>query len=303
MTVGPHRVAGAPITWGVCEVPGWGHQMEPHRVLAEMRQLGLSATEAGPDGFLPNDPGEARALLDRHGMRLAAGFVPVVLHDERRWAEQRRAVAERVGALSRAGADTAVIAASTGDEAYEGSRKLDAGGWDRLARSLTELGEDAERAGVSLTVHPHYGTVIESPEQIERFLDASDVPLCLDTGHVMVGGGDPVQLTRQAAGRIEHVHLKDVDAELASRVRAGEISYHQATASGLYRVLGEGDVDIAAIVQALDGEGFEGWWVLEHDVVLSEEPPAEGGPRRDARASLHHLESVAAAVRAGEPHR
>src|ERR687895_2504225 len=75
------RVAGAPISWGVCEVPGWGHQLAPDRVLAEMRQLGLAATEFGPDGFLPADPDHRAALLESYDLRAVGGFVPVVLHD------------------------------------------------------------------------------------------------------------------------------------------------------------------------------------------------------------------------------
>ena len=75
------RVAGAPISWGVCEVPDWGYQMEPERVLSEAAALGLAAVEAGPDGFLPSEPEEMARLLSGHGLELVGGFVPVVLHD------------------------------------------------------------------------------------------------------------------------------------------------------------------------------------------------------------------------------
>src|SRR5215475_9822630 len=74
------RLAAAPISWGVCEVPGWGLQLEPDRVLAEMHELGVAATEAGPDGYL-GSVSEARATLARHGLELVGGFLPVVLHD------------------------------------------------------------------------------------------------------------------------------------------------------------------------------------------------------------------------------
>ena len=74
------RIAGAPISWGVCEAPGWGHQMDPERVLGEVAELGLPAVEAGPDGFLPREPAEALRLLSEHGVRLVGGFVPVVVH-------------------------------------------------------------------------------------------------------------------------------------------------------------------------------------------------------------------------------
>jgi inosose dehydratase len=290
------RLAAAPITWGVCEVPGWGHQMTPQRVLAEMTYLGFAATEAGPDGFLPDDPDQVRADLDEHRLQLAAGFVPVVLHDARRWDDERQRASQRIETLGRAGAEVAVAAAATGTDGYEERPELDESEWARLFDAVAELEEIAGRVGMSLTVHPHCGTVIETPDQIERFLEASDAPICLDTGHSIVGGGDPVELARMVPERIRHVHLKDVDLEVAARVRMGEISYHQATADGLYRVLGKGDLDVAAILEVLHQTGFEGWLVLEHDIVLAEEPPTGAGPRQDAEASLRHLESVVTTV-------
>jgi inosose dehydratase len=277
-------------------VPGWGHQMTPQRVLAEMTYLGFAATEAGPDGFLPDDPDQVRAHLDEHRLQLAAGFVPVVLHDARRWDDERQRASQRIETLGRAGAEVAVAAAATGTDGYEERPELDESEWARLFDAVAELEEIAGRVGMSLTVHPHCGTVIETPDQIERFLEASDAPICLDTGHSIVGGGDPVELARMVPERIRHVHLKDVDLEVAARVRMGEISYHQATADGLYRVLGKGDLDVAAILEVLHQTGFEGWLVLEHDIVLAEEPPTGAGPRQDAEASLRHLESVVTTV-------
>ncbi len=291
MKGGPIRVATAPITWGVCEVPEWGHQLSPDRVLREMHELGITATEAGPDGFLPGDPEETRALLNRYGLRLVAGFVPVVLHDPDRWSDQRRAAGTRIRALAEAGADVAVVAASTGQDDYEETGGLDDAGWIALGRSVDELVEVATEAGVSLTVHPHYGTMVETPQQVERLLEVTDAPVCLDTGHLLVGGGDPVELARSE--RVRHVHLKDVDAGMADRVREGDMSYHTAVASGLFTSLGEGDVDVGAIIDALDETNFEGWYVLEQDIVLSAEPPEGGGPRHEAEAGLRYLESVA----------
>lgn len=293
--MGSAKVAGAPITWGVCEVPEWGYQLDVDRVLREMAELGITATEAGPDGFLPAELDRCRQILGQKDLTLAAGFIPVVLHRADTWAEERAQASERIRFLAEAGADVAVIAASTGEEGYEGTRSLDEGDWDRLSHNLGELEQVAAGAGVILTVHPHYGTVIESPDQIDRFLQTSPAAVCLDTGHVMVGGGDPVDLTRKIAPRILHVHLKDVDASMAGRVSRGELSYHAAVAQGLYRPLGEGDVDIVAILAALDEAGFEGWLVLEQDTVLTDEPPAKGGPRVQAEVSLRYLEEVAAA--------
>jgi hypothetical protein len=127
------RIAGAPISWGVSEVPGWGHQMRRERVLAEMRDLGLVATEAGPDGFLPEEPGELRELLAAYGMTLASGFTPLVLHGE--WRAQLEAVARRFRA---GGAEVIVLAASTGSDGYDARPELSDSDWARVLRALDE---------------------------------------------------------------------------------------------------------------------------------------------------------------------
>lgn len=288
------RIAGAPITWGVCEASGWGHQMRPERVLAEMVDLGFAATEAGPNGFLGDDPAAIRSLLDRMGMELAAGFVPAILHEH----GGSREAAARIRWLAEAGADVAVLAAATGVEGYERSGELDAGGWERLAGNLDTLQEVSDTAEIRLTFHPHYGTLVETPDQIERLTRTSGVALCLDTGHVMAGGGDPTEFARTHGSRIGHVHLKDVDSATAARVRSGELGYHAAVAAGMYRPIGEGDVDIPAVLAALDQSDFEGWIVLEQDVVLGDEPPDGEGPRQSAGASLRRLEEQIAGLTA-----
>ncbi len=125
-----------------------------------------------------------------------------------------------------------------------------------------------------------------------RVLNGSQVPLCLDTGHLLIGGTDPVELTRDFADRIAHVHVKDVTKALADRVRSGEISYTDAVRQGIYVPLGTGDVDFAAIVADLDRVGYDGWYVLEQDTILGAEPSEGGGPRQDVAASLAYLRSL-----------
>jgi len=290
-----HRIVAAPISWGVCEVPGWGYQLEPDRVLGEMRDLGLTATELGPDGYLPLDPGAARDLLGRYGLRLVGGFVPAVLHRPDR-AAALAGVERAAERLAAGGSTTMVLAADTDTEGYDQQAELDDTEWANLLDGLDEVGRVCRRAGLELTLHPHVGTVIERPAEVERILDDTDVALCLDTGHLLIGGTDPVALARAAPGRIRHVHLKDVDAGLAQRVASGERTYTDAVREGLYRPLGEGDIDMAAIVGALEGAGYTGWYVLEQDTILTEEPRGQG-PVADVWASADHLRSVLRGVR------
>jgi inosose dehydratase len=282
------RVAGAPITWGICEVPGWGHQMSAERVLSEMRALGLRATELGPDGFLPR--GSEREVLKAHGLALVAGFVPAILHEPSSLERELMKVEAAADGIAALGGTVLVLAASSGAEGYEHSGRLDAAGWAALARGIDRAVASADGRGLRVAVHPHHGTVVERPEDVERLLAVSSVGLCLDTGHVMVGGGDPVALARAAGSRVVHVHLKDVDATLAERVTAGDLAYHAAVGAGLYRPLGDGDVDVRAVLRIVE-ESTEGVrYVLEHDEVLDREPEPGSGPILHARRSLTFLE-------------
>jgi inosose dehydratase len=284
------RVAAAPISWGVCEVPGWGAILPPRRVLAGIRGCGLRATELGPPGWLPTEPAALRRELD--GLRLVAGFVAMALHHGAGTA--RAAAAATVTALAGAGASHLVLAAATGADGYDRRPTLDGGGWRALLDGAGAVGELAAEHGLRAVLHPHVGTLVEAPHEIEAFLADSEWGLCLDTGHVLVGGGDPVELAAQHPDRVHHVHLKDVDASVAAGVRAGRYGYAEAVDRGLYRPLGTGDVDVAAIVTVLERAGYRGWYVLEQDVRLrNADEAAAGAADRAVAASLRHLSEIA----------
>jgi inosose dehydratase len=140
-------------------------------------------------------------------------------------------------------------------------------------------------------LHPHVGTLVEGPDEVRQVLENSSVPLCLDTGHLLIGGTDPLELAAEVPRRIVHVHLKDVDSEMAASVRAGS-SYTQAVAAGMYKPLGQGDVGIAGILASLEGAGYGGYYVMEQDTILGAEPPAGSGPVDDVRASLAFLRAA-----------
>ncbi|MHB1988219.1 MAG: TIM barrel protein [Acidimicrobiales bacterium] len=287
------KVAGAPISWGVCEVPEWGYQMEPDRVLGEMRGLGLHATEAGPQGFLPDEPAVLFDYLANQAMTLVGGFTPLVLHHGTGWRDELEAAVQR---FARCGAEVLVLASATGSEDYDTRRALSTTEWTSLLSALDLAVAIASDAGLRAVLHPHVGTVVQRPDEIERVLAGTSVPLCLDTGHIMAGGGDPAALARAAADRITHVHLKDVDAEIAQRVADGGLAYSTAVRNGLYCPLGDGDVNVQGIVSSLDQAGYDGWYVLEQDVMLDAAPKADVGPRLAVEQSLGYLRGVLAAV-------
>ena len=288
------RIAGAPITWGVCEVPGWGLQLEPDLVLQEIASAGLTATELGPRGFLATEPAATRAQLASHGLTLVAGFVPAVLHRASRLDEQLLLVEESARPLAGAGAEILVLAAETGSVGYESSLALNDDEWETFRRGVAAVEQIGTRHGLIVALHPHYGTLIESDAQVRRLLETTSVPLCLDTGHLLVGGSDPFQIAKLAAERIAHVHLKDVDASMARRVRAGEIGYRDAVRDGLYRPLGEGSAEIESIVRLLSDSGYAGWYVIEQDLVIGTQVDA-AGPLENATRSVRFLQRVAAA--------
>ena len=283
------RIAGAPISWGVSEVPGWGYQLEPDRVLREMREVGLGATELGPDGFLPSQPEALARVLDEHRLRAVGGFTPLLLHVPGH--DPVPEVERLLEGYEAAGAGTLVVSAVSGLEGYDTRPELDEDGWRVLLANLDRLGEVAARHGVTAVLHPHVGTMVENGQEVWRVLEGSSVQLCLDTGHLLIGGTDPVELTRQAPERIAHLHLKDVDEGIAAQVRSGRLSYSEAVGQGMYRPLGSGDVDVAAIVGYLRERGYDGWYTLEQDTILSGAPEGEG-PVADVRASAEHLRSV-----------
>ncbi len=284
------RVAGAPVSWGVIEVPGWGYQMPAERVLREAASLGLAATEAGPEGLLPRDPDEVSELLAGHGMSLVGGFVPAVLHEPRVREEQLALVERRAKFFAAAGADVVVLAASAGTEDYGKVFETEETAWRTLFESLKAVEEICARQGIAVSLHHHYGTVIERDDQVVRFLEGAEMGLCLDTGHLVIGGSDPVEMAKLAGSRVNHVHLKDVDTVLAARLAGRELGFKEAAQKGAFRPLGEGDVDVGRLLEVLEGEGYSGWYVLEQDTVVEDEPKEGEGPVRDVGKSLAFVE-------------
>jgi inosose dehydratase len=206
-----------------------------------------------------------------------------------------RKLADRAAAqLAAAGAEV-FVAAAVADQAWSPPPALDDDGWKRTGAHLREVADEvADGHGLELVLHPHVGTLVQTAADVERALAHSDVPWCLDTGHLLIGGVDPANFVREHADRIGHVHLKDVNARLAERVRSGQLSLVQATQNGLFQPLGEGDARIDEVVRLLDDAGYERWLVLEQDLAITgSEPPVDGGPALDVRKSIEFLSTRA----------
>jgi len=287
------RIAGAPISWGVCEVPGWGHQMGPDRVLTEMAALGLEAMEFGPLGFLPEDAQGRKATLAKHNMSAVGGFFPIVLHDP--GFDPLPSIEKELDAYVAADAEVLVLAAETGLDGYDAPRPgMQEENWQTMATNLTRISDYAASKGITAVIHPHAGTMVETKADVDEVLARTSMPFCLDTGHMWIGGTDPVAFAKDHGDRVGHVHFKDVRLDIAQRVRDGELSYYDAVTQGLYTPLGQGDVDVKDITSTLISQGYTGWFVLEQDNVMRQEPDSGGGPMVDAKASVEFLRAVAA---------
>ena len=288
------RVAGAPISWGVSEVPGWGHQMKPGRVLAEMQSLGIRASELGPDGYFAlHQPTADR--IEETGFSIMAGFIPAPLSDDAGALDGDHDLEEFEAACVRlrgTGADMVVIAIVSVAEGYEVRPQLEGAALERLPGHLAALAATAERHGLRPVIHPHFGTYVESLRDARLVLENSDLGICLDTGHLALAGDDPVKLAVLAADRVQHVHLKDVDAQLAARVRDGDVAYHEAVRRGLYPPLGLGAADVSDVISVLESAGYDGWYVIEQDVVVEGDPAAGHGPVEGQRESLNFLAAI-----------
>ena len=292
------RVATAPISWGVCEVPGWGYQLPADRVLTEMAEAGFTHTELGALGYLPTEPAELRSTLDRYGLSLLGGFVPLVLHDPSRAAQTSAAARRWATLISGGGGQFFVTCAVSRTDDWRQVPLSDTG-WSVLCDSLPGIDRIAAEYGLRQVFHPHFGSLVETGAELTRILEGSEVCLVLDTAHITIGGTDVVRLLDRYAHRVALVHLKDVEPARAVRLKAGELSLMQAVQGGLFPPLGRGGVAIAEIVARLEESGRDLWYVLEQDAAIAEgDVSAVAWLRRNADLSLEFLRGLVPA-RAG----
>lgn len=286
------QLAGAPISWGVCEANGWGYQIEADRVLSEMRECGITATELGPDGYLPQNAKELARVLDGHGLDLCGAFVPIVLHKKDRLKASYERARRQAEVLAELNAGNFVLATPAEDGDYDSRDPMDAEAKAVFSESLPMITEIAKEFGLEMVLHPHAGTMFETPNDLDFLLNETDINLCLDTGHIVVGGGKPLDIAKRAGSRVKHVHLKDCDAVAAARIQNRTSTYSTEVKNGMYKPLGKGDAQISEVIRFLDGINYEGKLVLEQDVMLDQAPAVGAGPISAVRESIEFLKSI-----------
>lgn len=282
-----HRIALSPACWGISESRDWGHQLSVERVLSEAAAVGEGAITAGPPGFLPDRSDRAKALLRRQRLQVISGEVHAILHHHDTRGPELAHIDGHAHWLAAIGAGTLVLSAIP-ERAADAKRpeSLSQGEWAHLLHLVGSVEHVCARHRLRLAVQPRFGSTIQGPAEIERLLVGTEAGVCLDVAHLVIAGADPVEVVELAAGRIRHVHLNDVDLDLARRVREGAIAYTDAVMRGLYRPLGEGGANVARVIEALRSASYRGWYALHQESRL---PSAEDRPLGRISRSLEYV--------------
>ena len=282
------RLATTPISWGVVGGGRWGVDLATDRVLDEMSDLGFSAAEIGVPSFLPDDAGEARALLDRHGMQAVAGAQSLVMHEPSVAGAELASARHMAARLAMLGADVMMTVPKRADLAV--GERLDRDGWQRVFAMFAAIDDVLAEHGLRQALHPHVGSLVEDAADMETVLEGSSVGWCFDTAHVASGGLDPVAFAATCP-RINHFHLKDARLDLGRAMVSHEVDFPDAIRREVFVPLGDGDLPIPEIVAAMAGRD-DVWWVLEQDQAVPVEPAAGEGPCRAVRRSLDFLATL-----------
>ncbi len=289
------RVGVGPIAWVNDDIRIWGAGTPGVQVMREMAACGYAGSEMSYS--YPQEPLELKRTLAEHGLVLAAAYRWCNFANPDRLAAEIAATKEHIDFCKAAGATFATVA----EGAY--SLHWDLGGerpavtplsdrnWQALIEGLHTCGRYAREHGMTLTVHPHGGTVIESEAEIDLLMAKTDPDLvgyCADSAHIVYGGGDPVAVFRRHAGRIKYVHAKDVRADVLTRCRAAGLSFKQAVMENVFCTPGTGYLDFAAIFGALAEANYTGWIIVE-----AEQNPAIYNPFEVSRAARAFIREVA----------
>jgi inosose dehydratase len=306
------RVANAPCSWGTLEFEGMqGERIGYAQMLNELAETGYVGTELGDWGFMPTEPPALRHELDCRRLTMVGAFVPVALKYEERHAagvESALKYARLLAAVAESGpgawSPVIVLADENGTEPVRSQNAgritpemgLNDAEWRVFSRGAERVAAAVRtEIGLRTVFHPHCAGYVETPAEIARLLDMTSpdlLGLVFDTGHYRygMGGGDSggvIEGLARFSDRIWHMHFKDCQPEIAVRARAEEWNYLTAVHNGIFCELGQGDVDFAAVKRWLDERNFEGWIVVEQDVL-----PGMGAPRLSAARNREYLRGL-----------
>ena len=295
------QIANAPCSWGVLEFELDGEAPDYTQVLDEMHAIGYLGTELGDWGFMPTDAKRLRTELAARELTLLGAFVAVALADEETHAAGEAAALRHARLLAEAAGETPFIVLSDDNATtelrtrYAGRIRPEHGltpvQWETFVKGAHRIARAVrDETGLRTVFHPHCAGFIETPEEIDTLMARTDpnlIGLCFDTGHYRFGGGEPIAAFTRHAARVWHVHFKDCHPAIAARSRTETWDYFQSVGNGVFCELGNGDVDFPAFISELRKQNYEGWIVVEQDVL-----PGMGSPYESAERNLRYLNSI-----------
>jgi inosose dehydratase len=272
------RAASAPINWGIMEHVELPADYPSGRVLDEIAEAGYSGTELGPFGFLPTDPAVLRRELEKRSLTLCSAFIDVELGNPSAHEAGLADVSRSAKLISEAGAKLLVLSDKvTPARNATAGRRNDANQiswneveWKAAVTAIRKIIALCKTVGLRVAFHHHAGGHVETPEEVDRLFSlfpATELGLCLDTGHYIYGGGDAVAFLEKQVSRVWCVHLKDVYDAKANEARRAKMNFHAAVRHGIFAPLGKGSVDFPKVVSLLRNGNYDGWAVVEADVL------------------------------------
>ncbi|MBK1670761.1 myo-inosose-2 dehydratase [Rhodovibrio sodomensis] len=290
------RLGANPIGWSNDDERSLGAEIPLETCLAQAAAAGFEGVELGHK--FPRTPEALRAALEPHRLELISGWTGIEL--TRRDVETELALIQpHLDLLKALGATVAVTCEVAGAVHGDRRRPLSArpvlaeSEWPRFAERLSALAGRMRDQGLTLAYHHHVGTVVETEAETERLLAETDpaVGLLLDTGHLTHAGGDPVVLAERHAGRVVHLHAKDIRPDPLVRARAADASFIDGVVNGVFTVPGDGAIDFAGVLRPLAAHGYSGWLVME-----AEQDPAKADPETYAATGYRGLRAAASAA-------
>jgi inosose dehydratase len=293
MQAGTVRIGINPITWTNDDMPELGGDIPLETCLAETRLAGYAGTEMG--GKFPREAGALRAVLERHGLALVSGWCDGRLW-ERGVAAEWAAILPHMTLLRDMGCRHVVYADVSGGKHGDAGRALSArpvlpeGAWPGYGRAVTDLAERMAAFGVGMAFHHHMGTIVQTAGEIDALMAHAGpaAGLLFDSGHCLFGGGDPAAVLARHAGRVVHVHCKDVRRDVLEAALAGDWSFMAAVVKGVFTVPGDGCIAFAPLLRVLRDAGYGGWLVVE-----AEQDPRVAHPLTYARMGFDNLSAAA----------